>query len=135
MTRNKLYTIVILACMTGWAWIKFNTASTSAPAETTVCIFKHVTNVPCPSCGTTRSVVTLMEGDVMEAFLTNPFGLLVATFILVGPPWIIWDLLTGNKTFMLWYERAESFIRQKKVAIVLIGLVVANWIWNIFKAL
>lgn len=36
------------------------------------CVFKRLTTIPCPSCGSTRSVVHLSHGDFLSAFVMNP---------------------------------------------------------------
>ncbi len=135
MNRNKLYIPVLIFCLGGLFWIKFNLPESGHTPDVTVCLFKKATSLPCPSCGSTRSVVALMDGNVKKSFLENPIGMLLMSFILLGPPWIVWDYLSGNATFMYWYERAEKFMRRRSVAIIMIGLVVANWIWNIMKGL
>jgi hypothetical protein len=42
------------------------------------CSIADMFAVPCPSCGTTRSVRALLDGDVALAFTHNPAGLMVA---------------------------------------------------------
>jgi hypothetical protein len=133
MSRNKLYIPILVFCLGSLFWIKYNMPSSGHAPNVTVCLFKNVTGLPCPSCGSTRSVIALAEGDVKKSFFENPIGMLLASFILLGPPWIVWDYLSGKATFMHWYERAERFMRRRNVAIIMIGLVVANWIWNIIK--
>jgi hypothetical protein len=44
------------------------------------CVFKTLTGLPCPFCGTTRSLASLLHGDLRQAILYNPFSLLL--FIL-----------------------------------------------------
>lgn len=36
------------------------------------CVFKGLTGIPCPTCGSTRSVVHLAHGDILSAFAMNP---------------------------------------------------------------
>ena len=36
------------------------------------CVFKGLTGIPCPTCGSTRSVVHLSHGDILSAFTMNP---------------------------------------------------------------
>ncbi len=36
------------------------------------CIFKGISGIPCPTCGSTRSVVYLSQGDFAAAFAMNP---------------------------------------------------------------
>lgn len=135
MSRNKLYIPVLIFCLGGLFWIKFNLPTNGQTPHLTVCPIKKVTGLPCPSCGSTRAVVSLVEGDVKKSFFENPLGAFLASFILLGPPWIVWDYLSGNSTFMYWYLRAEKLMRRRSVAIILIGLMVANWIWNVIKGL
>jgi len=75
--RNKLYIILTIACAAGYIWLFAGFSAhyfeQNNPAE--VCLFKHATNVPCPSCGSSRSVATLMHGDVLGSLYLNPFGI------------------------------------------------------------
>jgi len=36
------------------------------------CVFKGLTGIPCPACGSTRSVVHVAHGDILSAFAMNP---------------------------------------------------------------
>jgi hypothetical protein len=36
------------------------------------CVFKWLTGIPCPTCGSTRSVVHLAHGEIMTALAKNP---------------------------------------------------------------
>jgi hypothetical protein len=38
------------------------------------CSFATLTHHPCPGCGTTRSALALLHGDVAAAFRWNPLG-------------------------------------------------------------
>lgn len=40
------------------------------------CVFKGLTGIPCPTCGTTRSVVYLSQGDAANALVMNPLATL-----------------------------------------------------------
>ena len=45
-----------------------------------LCLFKRVTGVPCPTCGFTRGVFSLLRGHPVEAWLCNP---LLFSFLMV----------------------------------------------------
>ncbi len=46
-----------------------------------ICWLKASTGIPCPGCGLTRSLSTIMRGDLSAAVLLHPFGpLLLPTF-------------------------------------------------------
>mgnify|MGYP006179307239 CR=1 FL=1 len=136
LNRNRLYSIIFIACLTGYIWLYFSVSKKLITSKAVgVCIIKQVTNIPCPSCGTTRSVVSLTKGDIIEALNINPLGFLVAFIMLLAPFWIIADLLTKNSTLFDFYQKLETYLKKPKYAIPLILLVIINWIWNITKGL
>ncbi len=49
-----------------------------------LCVFRNVTGAPCPTCGSTRVVLSLASADVWSAVRFNP---LVTGVILCGPVW------------------------------------------------
>jgi hypothetical protein len=100
-----------------------------------LCLVKHITGVPCPSCGSTRSVMALINGNLAEAMYINPFGFIIAAFMLLVPIWLALDFLLHRKSLYDFYCRSEIFLRKPKVAVPLIIMVLINWIWNITKGL
>ena len=46
-----------------------------------LCIFRNVTTLPCPTCGTTRATFAFARGDVLLGVLYNPF---VVTALAIG---------------------------------------------------
>jgi len=137
MNKNKLYLFLLFACFVGYSWLLFSLLYEHEiqNQEFTVCLFKKITTVPCPSCGTTRSVMQLSHGNFLSAILINPFGLIVGLIMIIAPLWISYDFIQKKETFYTAYLKIETILRKRKVAIVLIVLVIANWIWNIKKNL
>lgn len=137
MNKNKLYLFILFACFVGYSWLLFSLQHEHEiqSQEFTVCLFKKVTTVPCPSCGTTRSVMQLLRGNSISAILINPFGIIVGLIMLVAPVWIGYDFIQKKETFYTAYLKIETILRKRKVAIVFFILVIANWIWNIKKNL
>ena len=137
MNKNKLYLFLLFACFVGYSWLLFSLQHEHKiqSQEFTVCLFKKVTTVPCPSCGTTRSVMQLSHGNFLSAILINPFGIIVGLIMIIAPVWIGYDFIQKKETFYIAYLKIETILRKRKVAIVLIVLVIANWIWNIKKNL
>ncbi len=133
MNRNRLYAVLGLACIAAYGLIFY---SANLPAtDFTTCFFKNVTGVACPSCGTTRALRLIGEGELWRSVLINPIGILAAVLLLVIPLWIIFDVITKSSSLYAFYKKSEETIRIKYVAALLIILVVANWIWNIQKNL
>ena len=135
LSRNKLYLLLFIACLAGYIWLFFVTSKTTHNISVEVCVIKHLTSVPCPSCGSTRSVISLAKGNFREAFNFNPLGYIVASIMLVTPIWIAVDLATRKKTLFDFYKKIEIQLRKPKIAVTLILLVILNWIWNIAKEL
>lgn len=137
MSRNRLYTIVLLACAVGsiWLWIQRSGNVLAQAGEASPCLIKSITGVPCPSCGTTRSVFELLDGHLISSLQWNPMGIIVLLIMFISPVWILSDLLFKKESFLRYYSRAENHLKSKWIAIPAIGLVVVNWVWNICKGL
>ena len=75
------------------------------------CTFKHVTGLPCPSCGMTTSFALTVRGDP-RAFQANCVGALLALTCLAAVPWCLASA---------WRQRTVFF---RSVERVLIGMVI-----------
>lgn len=133
MSRKAVYLFGALASLTGYIWIIFNIISPNGMQTPDLCLFKNVTGIPCPSCGTTHAVLKLVHMDWTGAIMDNPLGYVIGIGLLVMPVWIAYDQLKGKSTFYDRYKKTEALIRNKWVAASLILLVTANWIWTIYK--
>lgn len=111
----------------------FNVANPDRAQALDVCLFKNITGIPCPSCGSTHSVLNLLQLDWKRAIDDNPLGFVLLAGLLVLPFWMIYDFAAKRSTFYNFYTLAEAYARRRWVAIPLIALVVANWMWSIYK--
>jgi hypothetical protein len=134
MTRNKLYSLLLIACLAGLIYLFYN-IHTLQSQTFQVCIIKNVSGYPCPSCGTTRAVTLFLKGRFIESLVLNPIGIVVAIIMIIFPIWILIDIIFKKETFYFWYKKAEGTIRKPRLASILIVLVLLNWIWNIYKHL
>jgi Protein of unknown function (DUF2752) len=82
---------------------------------TTVCWWKHATGIPCPTCGCTRSLLALGQGDAIAALRANP---------------LLPMLLLGAGLWLVCGRRATIFTSRWSWSIVAV-LFVANWVWLI----
>lgn len=137
MSKKNLYAFLLLFSLAGYIWIAWNVIGNSGKEYTAnFCLFKTVTHLPCPSCGTTRAIVLLVNGQIKNSFMTNPFGMLAAFALIIIPLWIILDIIRNKESFLKYYKLAEQvIIKNKWISITAIAVVLLNWIWNITKGL
>ena len=137
LRRNKLYLTLILVCTAGYIWLAIANHCTSVSKNyvTGVCMIKNVIHIPCPSCGATRSILSLSKGDLSGSLYWNPIGLILIVMMILSPIWIVYDLVKQKDSLFRFYHQAELFLRRTWVAVPAILLILANWIWNIHKGL
>jgi hypothetical protein len=71
--------------------------ATHLPAgrESTWCLLRRLTGIPCPGCGLTRGFDQLADGDLWAAFVAHPLAPLIAVELVVG--WLAWGLVIGGR--------------------------------------
>jgi hypothetical protein len=137
LSREKsFYVFIAVFCLAGYAWLFYNliiVRHLHGGAFTGVCLFKHVTSIPCPSCGSTQSVIFLLQGRFLDALYWNPLGFVAIAGLALVPPWVTYDFFSRRHSLHAFFLRMESMIRTRWVAITAIILILANWVWNIIK--
>jgi len=134
--KYKIYTLIFTACMAGYIWLYILLSIKQTEVNNiNVCFIKRMTDIPCPSCGSSRSILYLINGEFLQSVLTNPLGLIIITIMIASPLWILFDLATKKESLYYIYSQIEIQLRKKEYAIPCILLVILNWIWNIKKGL
>ncbi len=88
----------------------------------TLCLFKNLTDLPCPGCGGTRATLALLKGHWLAAFAFNP---LVSSIFVLSPLFILsygWNARKKN---------AERWQPGRTFWIITIALVLGNWLYVI----
>ena len=134
--QKKFYYFTTSFLIFGFGWVALNLfyIQQSSPGLE-ICILKSAVGLPCPSCGTTRSVLHLLHGDLSSAILVNPIGILVIIGMFIFPFWILYDYRYAKTTLLNTYLQFIKFFSNKKFSFLVIVLVLLNWIWNIQKGL
>ncbi len=137
LNRNKLYLLLLLACFAGYVWVYYNYTYNLDNFNNGIntCIIKQVTGIPCPSCGATRSIISLLQYNLEEALYWNPIGIILVIIMTISPIWIVIDYLRKKNSLYIFYRRFEMLFRNKYITGIAIFLILANWIWNIQKGL
>jgi hypothetical protein len=135
-SNRKLYWILSLIVVGSYGWIGYHLShSYDHSTGETLCLFKNITELPCPSCGVTRSVLALLNGNIQQALYINPIGVLGAVLLVIIPGWMTFDLVRKQTSLVSFYIKCETILRHQRVYIPLIALVLLNWIWNVTKGL
>lgn len=93
----------------------------------TLCWWKNLSGIPCPTCGGTRAVLAIIDGRPFEAIRYNP--LLVAA-LCTAAAWFLIRLVSGRS---LSIELARA--RRGILWILVAGLCAANWAYLIARGL
>jgi len=135
MNRDKLYLFMACFCILGYGWIAylFFSQSTFDSDGANLCIFKNLTGIPCPSCGSTRAFMSILDGRFVDSLLWNPIGWLYLPGLVFIPFWIFLDVVQKRDRLFQFYLKAEIFFRKRYVALPALILLAINWIWNIYK--
>jgi hypothetical protein len=131
---KKLYVLILVLSLAGYSWLFWNWRIDSGKKEVPVCLFRLATGIPCPSCGTTHSVVSILHGQFFRALKENPLGYPIAAVLLICPLWVAADMVFRRLSFLRFYRSAEGFLRRKWVAIPAVCVVVGIWIVNLLSA-
>ncbi len=93
------------------------------------CPLHEYLGLPCPSCGTTRGVLLLLEGRVGDAFLMNPLvlggGSVFGAYLVFG--WIRY-FRTGHFPEPRWTPARRRWLRWSTASAL-----VLNWAWLIWR--
>jgi hypothetical protein len=90
----------------------------------TFCVFKGLSGLPCPTCGSTRAVARLFDLDPAGALAMNPFTTVVAVVIAA---WAAVDLLLLPRGQALRVGLSRSV--GNAFRIVAFIAFVANWVY------
>lgn len=77
-----------------------------------LCPMLELTGRPCPLCGSTRAVVSLLRGDVVASLRYSPLGIVVVAAVIVA--------------LVTWRKRTWSI-----PTVPLLAVLGAVWIWNL----
>jgi hypothetical protein len=122
------YLIAIFLIIFGYLFLCFYTETI---VKYNFCVFKQVTGIPCPACGSTRATLQLIQGNLGESILINPFALLTNSLIVISFFWMIIDVAKNTDSFISYLKKDWNI----KYKILVVIIIVSNWIWNIQKGI
>jgi len=93
-------------------------AAELAPA----CLFRSMTGLPCPTCGSTRAVLALARLDLAGAVVLNPLAAAAAIVFVAGGLIAAIAALAGRPL-----REPQRYPPAARIA--LLAAVAANWVW------
>ncbi|WP_196886004.1 DUF2752 domain-containing protein [Aureivirga sp. CE67] len=100
------------------------------------CFYKNFFSIPCPSCGSTRSLLAFLKFNIYEALIVfNPLGVFYFILLIVIPLMIIFDIIFKKELTLRSYLILIEKIKNKKFWIPFSVILILNWIWNFYKGL
>jgi hypothetical protein len=96
-----------------------------------VCPFYAFTNLPCPGCGMTRAVSSLIHLDLLSAISMHPFSPL----IVFG--WFVWGViaLLPSKKHLIVIKKIEIIEHETGIAYLFLVLFIAFGLARLLLAL
>lgn len=91
------------------------------------CLFKKITGLPCPGCGSTRAVGYLLQGEWGHSWHSNPLVIPLFLYLAVVYLLSLYDQIKG--TALSW--KATHFPIGKWGYTILILLMLSLWVRNI----
>jgi hypothetical protein len=92
------------------------------------CVFRSLTGIPCPTCGTTRASTAFLHGNLAAAFSANPLAAAMGFLFVAGAPLaVLWAV--ARLPVPVLPSPLPLWIR-----IGAITLIAANWIYVILIA-
>ncbi len=81
------------------------------------CPFKFVTGCDCPACGTQRSILSLLKGDILTSWQHNPLGIGIC---VLGIAYL----------FGQWRGHQLGSAYARPTAYLLLLIVLFKWCWG-----
>ncbi|MCK5852070.1 DUF2752 domain-containing protein [bacterium] len=88
-----------------------------------LCLFKRFTGYPCPTCGTTRGIISLLHGKFIEAWEYNPLVFSIGIIVIID---LLFKFIFARSIKISFKKRGR-----KIVWLVAIVLFLANWAYVI----
>ena len=87
------------------------------------CLFRLLTGLQCPGCGSIRALHQLMHGHPVIAFELNPL-------LLVALPFLVFAFLRFNPSFVRYYSAKIESNSPVRLGWLMVALVICFWIFR-----
>jgi hypothetical protein len=132
ISKGALYRLVAITCTVIYTWVGFNLTKASITGQFApeVCLFKRTTGVPCPFCGTTRSIMSILKGEWVQSILLNPLGLILTCIAVILPIWMLVDYLRGANSFYNLFNAIAHRFSFRGFMLLILFIIAMLWVWQ-----
>jgi len=124
LDAERLWVSLALAGMTLLALAQ---VSSQFEIPVPLCPLKHITGIPCPTCGGTRAVKALGHGAVLAALRWNPMVAIAALAAIPVLAYAAYVILFRSQRLRLTFAPADQRLLRTAAWIVIL----ANWVFLI----
>lgn len=91
------------------------------------CPFRTLLHLPCPSCGSTRAILALAQGQLGVALAANPLFVLILWLMAAAA--CLWSgALALGRPLPPWVRQLERWW-PTWLRLAVAGALIANWLW------
>ena len=91
-----------------------------------LCMFRNITGLPCPFCGTTRSIGNILMGNFNDALNLNPLGYFSLAFLV-----LLFISPSTIKSSSLYLAKKWWTLSQRNQILLTVSLLATTWIFNL----
>lgn len=93
-----------------------------------LCIFRNLTNLPCPFCGLSRSFVNVSHLNLKDAFLAHFLGIPLFLLLFVATIYSLYCSIGSKRQLAIELRRSET----TALVVLATGLIVIAWVAKIY---
>ena len=97
------------------------------------CGFKQKYGLPCPTCGTTTSVLTFAHGKIFESFYIQPAAALLCCILVIVA--FLAFLIAVFGVYFGFLERFFTEVKIRHIILALLIIIAAGWAVTLARAL
>ncbi len=83
-----------------------------------MCLIYNLFKIPCTGCGITRSIISLLHGDILLSLKYNILGIPLVILFIICVIWELYDIKNNKKTL-------KKFINKNSKIIIFICVIVS----------
>lgn len=99
--------------------------------NSTICIFKNLTNIPCPGCGLGRATLAFFNGNLIQSFHYHILGIPLTVFMFISFVALLVDTIKGTNRFI---TKINSLITWR-LYLMFLCLTLFSWYLNIQRGI